>query len=106
MQKNLTATEVEQRQKEWTENFWRLLEEQLTEPALNKILEIIERKKMSEFHKELEQLINKHSMENISDTPDFILADYMMGCLKNFDTSVRIRDDWYGFKGLSRKEED
>jgi hypothetical protein len=34
--------------------------------------------RMESFVKELEQLINKYSMENLSDTPDFILAQHLL----------------------------
>ncbi len=50
---------------------------------------------MVTFVEELQSLINRRSMENISDTPDFILAEYLNGCLKNWDTYVRMRDNWY-----------
>jgi len=50
----------------------------------------------SDFQKELEHLINKFSMENGSDTPDFILAEYLMGCLKNFNHITQRREKWYG----------
>lgn len=49
----------------------------------------------SEFVKELEQLINKHSMENGSNTPDFILAHYMANCLRSFNEAIRARDKWH-----------
>jgi len=48
------------------------------------------------FPAKLEELINCHSIENGSNTPDFILAEYMRGCLDNFDTCVRAREKWYG----------
>jgi hypothetical protein len=51
---------------------------------------------MSEFRKELENLINCHSLENGSDTPDWILADYLTGCLENFDKTIQAREKWYG----------
>ena len=51
---------------------------------------------MSEFEKELEQLINKHSKENGSNTPDFILAEYLLRCLDNFNRTCLEREDWYG----------
>lgn len=54
-----------------------------------------------DFEKELEALINKHSKETESDTPDFILAQYLRGCLDNYAKAVKSRDNWYGFKGLS-----
>lgn len=50
------------------------------------------------FESELSELINKHSMENESDTPDFILAEYLRRCLYTFKVAVRARDKWYGFK--------
>jgi hypothetical protein len=48
-----------------------------------------------EFAKELEHLINKHSLENGSDTPDFILAQYLCHCLSNFNSTTRARERWY-----------
>ena len=50
---------------------------------------------MSEFQKELTALINKHSVENESDTPDFILAEYLNNCLDAFGTAMNARDEWY-----------
>lgn len=49
-----------------------------------------------QFKEELEHLINKHSMENGSDTPDYMLTDYLMGCLDNFNRIVQSREKWYG----------
>lgn len=56
-----------------------------------------------EFEKELEMLINKHSKENESDTPDFILAQYLKRCLANYAEAIKARDKWYDFKGLSER---
>lgn len=50
----------------------------------------------SEFRKELEEVINRHSKENNSNTPDWILALYLENCLGNFDTAIRLRAEWYG----------
>ena len=47
------------------------------------------------FKKELEQLINKHSIENGSNTPDFILAEYLWGCLLNYESIIACRNSWY-----------
>lgn len=47
------------------------------------------------FKKELESLINRHSMENGSGTPDFILANYLCDCLRAFDAAVGARKQWY-----------
>jgi hypothetical protein len=38
-----------------------------------------------EFEKELASLINRHSLENGSDTPDFILARFLRQALDAFD---------------------
>ena len=55
-------------------------------------------KKMTQYSKlrtEIEQAINKNSCENGSDTPDFILAEYLTDCLKTFDKAVVRREEWY-----------
>lgn len=48
-----------------------------------------------EFQREVERLINRASRENESNTPDYILAQYLMGCLQTFETAVRQREAWY-----------
>lgn len=48
---------------------------------------------LSEFREELKALINTYSLENESDTPDFILAQYLVECLAAFNTAVRHRDE-------------
>lgn len=50
----------------------------------------------TKFRKELETLINQNSMENGSNTPDFILAEYLHDCLKAFDVAVNKREAFYG----------
>lgn len=45
---------------------------------------------------ELAALVNRYSVENLSDTPDYILARYLMGCLATYNTTVNLRDEWYG----------
>lgn len=48
------------------------------------------------FRDELQQLINRHSKEREGgNTPDFILADYLIDCLKALDTAMQNRDKWY-----------
>ena len=49
----------------------------------------------SAFQDEIRNLINKYSKENGSDTPDFILAEYLVRCLDVFDWAVRHRTGWY-----------
>jgi hypothetical protein len=48
--------------------------------------------KRKNFRKALKGLINTHSMENGSDTPDYVLARYMDDCLKVFDRAVNRRE--------------
>jgi hypothetical protein len=57
------------------------------------------------FRDELQSLINRHSMENGSDTPDFMLAEYLADCLAAFDKAVRERERWYG-RGKSAVHQD
>ena len=47
------------------------------------------------FRAELEVIINKYSMENSSNTPDWIIADYLVSCLDSFNRSVGAREKWY-----------
>lgn len=42
------------------------------------------------------RLLNRHSAENASGTPDFILAEYMMACLQAFEHASNRREQWYG----------
>lgn len=51
---------------------------------------------MSEFQDELERLINRHSIENGSDTPDFILAAFLTQVLLAWNAGVMLREQWYG----------
>jgi hypothetical protein len=54
-----------------------------------------EKKKMVD---ELRNLVNRLSVENESDTPDFVLAEYILGCLTAYKKAVRARDHWFDFK--------
>lgn len=54
--------------------------------------------KSSELSSELASLLNKYSKENGSNTPDFILAEYLIHCLKAWDCAVQSREEWYGRK--------
>jgi len=47
------------------------------------------------FLEELEAVINKHNMEGGSDTPGFILAEYLTECLTTFDTAIKKRTKFY-----------
>ena len=51
---------------------------------------------MSDLQKDIETAINRASRENESNTPDFILAQFLEGCLAAFDQAVQQRENWYG----------
>ena len=44
------------------------------------------------FGVELRDLLNRHSIENNSDTADYILADFIIECLTAFENAVIKRD--------------
>ena len=44
---------------------------------------------------DIKNILNKHYAENESDTPDFILAEYLIQCLGSFNKSTVKRDKWY-----------
>ena len=58
---------------------------------------------MSDLQKEITAVLNRHSAENESDTPDFILAQYLMACLSAHSAATKERDRWYGHMSLSQK---
>ena len=51
---------------------------------------------MDRLERELQRLLNQHSAENASNTPDFILAQYLLSCLKAWNAGVQKRENWYG----------
>lgn len=50
---------------------------------------------MSELRKKIETEINSASAENGSDTPDFILAEFLCDSLSAFDRACNAREAWY-----------
>jgi len=48
------------------------------------------------FEDALRELINTHSKENESNTPDFILTQYIGNCLNAFTMATQQRETWYG----------
>ena len=47
------------------------------------------------FRRELEMLINRFSKEAESDTPDYILANYLEQCLRLWNDTIYQRKTWY-----------
>lgn len=62
--------------------------------------------KSSAFVKQLETLINMNSMENDSNTPDFILAQYLKGSLDLFTGAVNARSNWYSDSLIGGESDD
>ena len=50
------------------------------------------------FGQALERLIGEYSVENESETPDFLLAAYVLSCLKTWAEFTNAREKWYGKK--------
>lgn len=48
------------------------------------------------LERDLAGVLNCYSQENASDTPDFILAKFLLGCLDSWNTGLRRREEWYG----------
>lgn len=49
---------------------------------------------MRDLKKELSALINSFSLENSSNTPDFILAEYLMDCLFAYEKAIKANRNW------------
>lgn len=62
--------------------------------------------KMDTFEGELTGLINKYSLESLSNTPDFILAFYLKDCLLAWQNAQTRRTAWYTKKIENKIKED
>jgi hypothetical protein len=45
---------------------------------------------------EIKDVLNKHNQECCSNTPDFILSQFIFTCLGALDKAIIDRDKWYG----------
>lgn len=50
----------------------------------------------NDLQSEIARALNGFSAENGSNTPDFILAQYLLSCLAAFNEASRARETWYG----------
>ena len=48
------------------------------------------------LERSLARLLNFYGAENGSNTPDWILAQYLFACLTAWNTGVQQRETWYG----------
>lgn len=44
--------------------------------------------------KELQKLMNVQSVDSALDTPDFVLADYLLNCLTSYESAIREHRRW------------
>lgn len=65
---------------------------------LNEIPEPPEFPAFADFQTELQAVLNRHNQEGHSNTPDFLLAEFITQCVTAFNKTVQARDGWYGVK--------
>ena len=53
---------------------------------------------MEEIEKEITEIFNKHGLDTITDTPDYILADYVMTSLYAYLKAKGNTEKWFGKK--------
>ena len=59
------------------------------------MIAIEEREDYQEIVRDLARVINKYSLEQESQTPDYILAEYMVKSLSDLNRLMRDRDYWF-----------
>ena len=50
---------------------------------------------MDKLESKIKDLINEFNREADSDTPDFILAEFLINCLRSLELVINKRDGWY-----------
>lgn len=53
---------------------------------------------MKEIEKEITEIFNRHGLDTITDTPDYILADYVMTSLYAYLKTKSATEKWFGKK--------
>lgn len=51
---------------------------------------------MNDLFEELRGLLNRYSCDGDSNTPDFILVNYLIGCLNSYKEAVKDTAKWFG----------
>lgn len=59
------------------------------------MITVEERQDYQEIVRDIAQVVNKYSLEQESQTPDYILAEYMLKSLSDLNRLMRDRDYWY-----------
>lgn len=55
------------------------------------------KERKEKFRKELIDIISKNNLDGESNTPDFILADYLMKCFETFADITDQNKKWHGW---------
>ena len=64
--------------------------------AINLVDEYFRLVPPASLENELATLLNRYSVENGSNTPDFILASFLLAVLQSWNAAVQRREVWYG----------
>ena len=59
------------------------------------MITVEERQDYQEIVRDIARVVNKYSLEQESQTPDYILAEYMLKSLSDLNRLMRDRDYWY-----------
>lgn len=51
---------------------------------------------MTGLESDIRDALNRHSGENVSNTPDWILAQYLLSCLAAWNVAINQREVWFG----------
>jgi len=65
------------------------------QPVMAQYPNEIKGQKLSNFEIEIASVINRFSRENMSDTPDFILATYLNNCLNAYEKATQQKKNWF-----------
>jgi hypothetical protein len=71
---------------------------QMQEQGLDKFPPPEPKKEANTFQEELRQALNKYGWDNSTNTPDYLLAGFLLGVLNSLNSLVRQRDKWWDFK--------
>jgi hypothetical protein len=52
------------------------------------------------------EVLSQHWVKGPGDTPDFILASYLISCLSAYRDTTKARDQWFGLKPPNKFESD
>ena len=65
-------------------------------PAVEKARNAERNPNMEEFERQLTLLINRHSLENVADMPDYIMARMICRMIEAMGPHIKETLDWHG----------